>query len=97
MRKKIGLIIILILIVIIAFAGYRYIHYRTIYAVTDAVFVESDSLTNLAFQLVGGKLIKMPYDEGDLIKKGALLAEVDPTELKTAKKEVIFSFACLAK
>ncbi len=95
MRKKIGLIIILILIVIIAFAGYRYIHYRTIYAVTDAVFVESDSLTNLAFQLVGGKLIKMPYDEGDRIKKGALLAEVDPTELKTAKKEVIFSLHAL--
>ncbi len=95
MRKKIGLIIITVLILIIAFIGYRYIHYRTIYAVTDAVFVESDSLTNLAFQLVGGKLIKMPYEAGDLIKKGALLAEIDPNELNMAKKEVIFNLYAL--
>lgn len=95
MKKRIGLVVVIALIVLFLIVGYKYVHHRMVYAVTDAVFTESDSLTNLSFQLVGGKIIKMPYEEGDVVKKGALLAQIDPTMLQNSKKRAVFSLNAL--
>ncbi len=95
MRKRIGLFVVIILIIVSLIVGYSYIHHRMVYAVTDAVFTESDSLSNLAFQLVGGKIIKMPYEEGDYVRKGEILAVLDSTELENARKKALYNLGSL--
>ena len=89
-KKRIGLIVVIFLIILFSIFGYSYVHHRTIYAVTDAVFIELDSLDNLSFQFVGGKITKMPYDEENSVKKGALFAQIDSTELQNSRKKSDF-------
>lgn len=84
-------IIILILLLVIIYAG-LIIQERMKYAITNAVFVESDNLTYLSFKRVGGKLKKIYKKEGDKIKRGEVLAELDKTdyliELKSVENKI---------
>ncbi len=88
MKKKIILAIFGILIIGTVFALYRYISFTNHFVSSDAVFVKSDTLTNLSFKLPG-KIEKIYVNEGDKIKKGRLLAKLDTKELKIQKKELI--------
>ncbi|WP_297455453.1 HlyD family secretion protein [Persephonella sp.] len=88
MRNKIGLIIIVALIVVFAFVAFKWIKHRIDYAVTDAVFVESDQMANLSFYRAQGKIIKLYKNEGDTVKKGEVIAEIDPTDYITKLKQV---------
>jgi len=82
--KKIGLIVIVVLVVVFGYGGYDYINFREKNAVSDAGFVKSDSLSVLNFK-VGGKIIKLTKEEGDSIKKGELLAALDDRDFLVAK------------
>ena len=65
MKNKIGLTVVLLLIIVFSVISFRWIKHRMEYAITDAVFVESEKLANLSFKRVSGKIIKMHKDEGD--------------------------------
>lgn len=82
--KKIGLVVIIVLVVAFAYKGYDYIVYREKNAVSDAGFVKSDSLSVLNFK-VGGKIEKLFKEEGEDIKKGELLASLDERDFLIAK------------
>lgn len=77
-KRKIAVIILILLIIILIIGLFRFIHHRLNYAVTDAVFVASDSLTEIAFERVGGVVMEMKVKEGDAVKQGELLIKIDP-------------------
>ena len=96
MSKKIGTIIILSLILIFAFIGFQYTFYRTKYAVSDAAFIRSDELSFLSFK-VGGKVIKLFKKENENVKKGEVLAKIDPVDFEIAKERALKELNSLEK
>lgn len=50
--------------------------------------VEADREMKVSFK-IGGKLKRIEFEEGDLVKKGSLLAELDNTELLARKEKAI--------
>jgi len=78
-KKRTAAIIILILLIIILAVGlFRFVNHRINYAMTNAVFVASDSLTEVGFDRVSGVISELPANEGDRIIKGQLLVKIDP-------------------
>ncbi len=75
-KTKVAVFLILGAIAL-ALLAVRFIRYRLAYAVTDAVFVSTDSLISVGFDRVSGRLMKMYKQEGDAIHKGEILAVVD--------------------
>ncbi|MGC8852181.1 MAG: HlyD family efflux transporter periplasmic adaptor subunit, partial [Hydrogenobacter sp.] len=63
-----------------AVLAYRWIKHRMEYAITDAVFVKADELSNVGFQKVSGKVIKLYKNMGDRVSKGEVIAQIDPTD-----------------
>ena len=51
---------------------------RMRYAVTDAVFVRSDTIVHLGFDNVSGRLLEVKKLEGDRVRKGEVIARIDP-------------------
>ena len=92
MKNKIGIIVVLVLIAVFAVIAFKWIKHRMEYAITDAVFVETDNLSNISFKRVSGKIIKFYKKEGDKVKKGEILAQIDPKDyvlqLEKIKKEI---------
>ncbi len=94
-KKKIGIYILgFFLLFFLSLFGY-FIWKRYHYAVTDAVFVQADRLVYVSFPKINGKLIKLYKKEGDWIKEGEILAELEPfdyekrvTQLEESVKEV---------
>ncbi|WP_187647569.1 HlyD family secretion protein [Nitrosophilus labii] len=85
--KKIGSILLIMLILIFSYIAYDYISYRTKNAVSDAAFIKTDTLLTLSFK-VDGKVVKMLKKEGDSVKKGELLALIDDKDYKVALERV---------
>ncbi len=85
--KKIGLVVIVLMIIFFGYKGYEYLSFRSKNAVSDAGFVKSDSLSMLNFK-VGGKIDNLFYEEGDRVKKGSLLASIDAKDFIVASKKV---------
>lgn len=77
--KKITVAVLIIGAVTLAIVAARFIHHRMAYAVTDAVFVASDSLVTVEFDRVEGRLTTMTKKEGKPVAKGELLAAIDDT------------------
>jgi len=94
--KKIGTVIILLLIIFFGYEGFVYLNYRSLNAVSDAAFVKSDSLKTLGFK-VSGKVVLMSKNEGDSIKKGEVLAKIDPVDFLNAKDKIINSIKSAQK
>ena len=76
MQKKIGLIVVIVLIVIFAVFAYKWVKHRKEYAITNAVFVESDYISNVGLHRVSGKIVEMYKKEGDTVKEGEPLAKL---------------------
>jgi len=96
MSKKFGSLLLLAIVIVLIFIGYRYIHFRTTHAVSDAAFIKSDRLAVLAFK-VGGKVVAMKKEPNAPVKKGELLARIDPTDFVTAQKELVHKREALVK
>jgi membrane fusion protein, multidrug efflux system len=77
-KRKVAMFILVLLIIILAVGLFRFIHHRLNYALTNAVFVASDSLTEVGFERVGGVISDLPVKAGDAIRRGQLLARIDP-------------------
>ncbi|ADO44439.1 secretion protein HlyD family protein [Hydrogenobacter thermophilus TK-6] len=80
MKRKVGLTIVISLMMVFSVIAFRWIKHRMEYAVTDAVFVKADQLSNVGFQKVSGRVIKLYKDLGDEVKKSEVIAEIDPTD-----------------
>lgn len=62
----------------------RFIRHRMAYAVTDAVFIRTDSLVNLSFDGVQGRIATMTKNEGEAVTKGETLATIDDRQFRLA-------------
>ena len=76
-RKTVAVALLIIGIVILLFLAARFVFFRMKYAVTDAVFVKTDSLATLGFEKVNGRVLKMNKKEGDPVKAGEVIAAID--------------------
>ena len=54
-----------------------WINYRGAHSITDDAFVEAH-IVNVAPESVSGRIVRLLVDENDRVKRGQLLAEVDP-------------------
>jgi len=76
-KKKFGFFVLIALaLFFLSWLAY-FLWHRYHYAVTDAVFVQADNLIYVSFPKVNGKLRKLYKNEGDFVKKGELLAELE--------------------
>jgi membrane fusion protein (multidrug efflux system) len=94
-KKKVGFFVLIVLASF--FLGWLlyFLWHRYHYAVTDAVFVQADNLIYVSFPKVNGKLKKLYKNEGDRVKTGELLAEIEDvdyalkvSQLEKALKEI---------
>lgn len=83
LRKRTIAIFILVcgIIILLVTAG-RFIHHRLVYASTDAVFIRTDSLVNLGFDGVEGRIVMMDKNEGEDVAAGEPLAEIDDSQYR---------------
>ena len=79
--------IILAIIILITVGFGVFMYEKNKYVSSEAVFVATDSLTNLAFK-IDGKIEKMTKLAGDKVKKGELLAKLQTNILNTKLKEI---------
>ena len=96
MSKKIGSIVILGLVVLFLVMGYRYLHYRSANAVSDAAFIKSDRLAMLGFK-VGGRVVTMTKEENAPVRKGELLARIDAVDFLAAREELRHELAAAGR
>lgn len=82
MQKKIGLAVVVLLIIIFSFFAFKWIKHRMEYAITNAVFVESDHISNVGFHRVSGKIVELYKNEGDFVKEGEPLAKLYDKDFK---------------
>lgn len=82
MKKKVIIATLLLVLgfIFLSYLGFKWLDDKKRYASTDAFFVRSDSISNISFKRVSGKIVKMYYKEGDFVKKGEILAEIDPAD-----------------
>jgi len=79
--------IVLALIIVISVIFGIYMVKKNQYVHSEAVFVSTDSLTNLAFK-IDGKIEKMTKLAGENVKKDEILAKLETKTLKTKLKEI---------
>ncbi len=87
-KKLLGLLLLLVVTVGMAVPGVRWIHFRLTHAVTNAVFVESDTFLRVAFKRVSGRIEKLYKSEGDKVSKGEPLAKLDDRDLRIKLEEL---------
>lgn len=92
-KKRITLIVLVVIALFLVTYGVFMIRHRMRYAVTDAVFVDTENINNVGFQKVGGRIIKMTKLEGDEVRKGELLAEIDSRNYQLIVQELMNSIA----
>lgn len=97
MKKSIGLFVVLILILIFAVFAIRWIEHRMKYVISDAVFVETDYLSNVGFNRVSGKIIQLYKKEGDLVKADETIAKIDDTDYKIQLENINYEIESLKK
>ncbi|WP_456383362.1 HlyD family secretion protein [Persephonella sp.] len=82
MKNRVGIILVVVLILVFAVIAFKWIKHRIEYAITDAVFVESDSMANLSFYRAEGKIVELLKEEGDYVKKGEVIAVLDDRDYR---------------
>lgn len=83
-KKKVGLLVVIILIFVFLGFVVKWIDHRMRYIISDAVFVETDYLSNVGFYRVSGKVIQLFKKEGDYVKVNEEIAKIDDTDYKTS-------------
>ncbi len=94
MAKRIGTFVILALLLLFAWMGYDYLHYRKVNAVSDAAFIKSDRLAILSFK-VDGKVVELTKEENAPVKKGELLGRIDPKDFRVTEEKIRHTIAAL--
>ena len=88
-RKTLAVVLLTSGVVVLVVLLVRFVHFRIRYAVSDAVFVRTDSLATLGFDRVSGRILKMEKKEGDPVKKDEIIARIDdePYRLEAMRLE----------
>ncbi len=86
--RLIAATILLICAALIILLTIRFVQHRMAYAVTDAVFVRTDSLVSIGFNRVSGRIAIINKKEGDQVSKGEALAHLDDTSYRLAVEEL---------
>ena len=86
--KILGLLVLIAVSGGMLVLGARWVHYRLTHAITNAVFVESDSLTRVAYRRVAGRIERLFKEEGDYVKRGEALAKVGDRDYRIRLEEV---------
>ncbi|WP_457599957.1 HlyD family secretion protein [Hydrogenivirga sp.] len=87
-KRALGLVILLVLTAVLLVVGVRWVHYRLTHAITNAVFVESETFTKVAYKRVAGRIVKLYRQEGDRVKKGEALAKIDDRDYRLKLEEL---------
>ncbi|MDQ7082476.1 MAG: HlyD family efflux transporter periplasmic adaptor subunit [Aquificota bacterium] len=87
-KKVLGVVLILTTASILIFLGSKWIHFRLTHAVTNAVFVESETFTKVAYRRVGGRIVELFKEEGDRVSKGEPLAKVEDRDIRLRLEEL---------
>ncbi len=93
--RHFALIFLLATLILVIVYGGLMIKHRIDYAVTDAVFVDTDQIVNLGFKKIGGRIEKMLKVEGDPVRKGELLALIAPHDYELGVSELEARIAAL--
>ncbi len=86
--RLIAAVILIICAVVILTLAVRFVRHRMAYAVTDAVFVRTDSLVSVGFNIVSGRVRTINKTAGDQVRKGEVLARLDDTSYRLAVEEL---------
>ena len=88
-RKTIAVVLLTSGVVVLVVLLVWFVHFRIRYAVSDAVFVRTDSLATLGFDRVSGRILKMEKKEGDPVQKDEIIARIDdePYRLEAMRLE----------
>jgi len=97
MKKSIGLFVVLVLILIFTVFAITWIEHRMKYVISDAVFVETDYLSNIGFSRVSGKIIQLYKKEGDAVKADETIAKIDDTDYKIQLENINYEIESLKK
>ncbi len=81
-----AVLIVGILALVIGLA--RFIHHRMAYALSDAVFVNTDSLVTVSLDRVSGQILELRKKEGDPVKAGEVLAVLDSGTYRRDKERL---------
>lgn len=81
-KKKIGILVVSLLLLGFLVLAVRWIDRRINYIITDAVFVETDYLSNVGFSRVGGKVVQLYKKEGDEVKANEEIGKIDETDYR---------------
>lgn len=76
-KKTVAVALLIIGVVVLVGFAIRFVHFRMRYAVTDAVFVRTDTLATLGFNRVSGRVLTMAKKEGDAVSTGEIIARID--------------------
>lgn len=83
-RLKIYIPLVIVILIVIALATWWYLDYSK-YVRTDDAYVNSNIVT--VSPKVMGRIVKLYVDEGDTVRTGELLAELDSTDLFAQKMQ----------
>jgi membrane fusion protein (multidrug efflux system) len=86
--KTIAVVLLTAGVVVLAVLLAWFIHFRIQYAVSDAVFIRTDSLATLGFDRVSGRILTMEKKEGDPVKKGEIIARIDDEPYRLEAKRL---------
>ena len=87
-KKVIGIILTVVVFVVFGFFGAKWIHYRLTHSITNAVFVEAESFTQVAYKRVAGRIAELYAKEGDRVRKGQPLAKIEDADYRLKLKEL---------
>lgn len=95
--KSLGLLAVLLIGIGMLLIGVRWVHYRLTHAITEAVFVESETFTNVAYKRVSGRVEELLKKEGDYVRRGEPLAKVEDRDYRLKLEEVEREIGSLRK
>ncbi len=93
--RLIAAIILIICAVIIIVIAIRFVRHRMAYAVTDAVFVRTDSLVSVGFNRVSGRVETINRKAGDPVREGEVLGRLDDTSYRLTVEQLKAALAAV--
>ncbi len=96
-KRRLGLFIIVLVFLVLVVGLILFIRHRMLYAVSNAVFVETDQLVFLSFQRVNGRILTLSKDEGEPVQAGEIIARLDEGPYAAAVARLEAEEAALTK
>ncbi|NPB06339.1 MAG: biotin/lipoyl-binding protein, partial [Aquificae bacterium] len=86
--RKLGVVLMLVMLVVGGLWAVKWVKFRLTHVISNAVFVESETFVKLGFKNVGGRVERTFKEEGQFVRKGELLAQLDKKDYLVKLKAV---------